>query len=70
MANKPRNRYLYFNVSMPQNAMIEVRKECFALGISKQEFFRALARDYFLRNHGKDIMLQKTERLNTEPKEQ
>jgi hypothetical protein len=55
---------------MPQNAMIEVRKECFALGISKQEFFRALARDYFLRNHGKDIMLQKTERLNTEPKEQ
>lgn len=65
MSVKPRNRYKYFNLSMPENAMIEVRKECFALGISKQEFFRALARDYFLRNKGMDIMLQKKESLNT-----
>jgi hypothetical protein len=49
---------------MPLSAMQEVRKECFALGISKQEFFRALTRDYFLRNHGKDIMLQKNERIH------
>jgi hypothetical protein len=64
MANKPRNRYLYFNLSMSANAMLEVRKECFALQISKQEFFRALTRDYFLRNKGIDIMLQKNERIH------
>jgi hypothetical protein len=64
MSTKPRTRYNYFNLSMPLSAMQEVRKECFALGISKQEFFRALTRDYFLRNHGKDIMLQKNERIH------
>ena len=65
MSTKPRNKYHYFNISMPQQVMIDVRKECFSLGISKQEFFRALVRDYFLRNYGRDIMLQKNERINT-----
>lgn len=64
MSTNPKRKYLYFNVSMPPSAMLDVRKECFALGISKQEFFRALTRDYFLRNHGRDIMLQKNERIH------
>ena len=43
--------------------MNEIRKECYILGISKQDFIRALCRDYFLRNHGRDITLQKNEKL-------
>jgi hypothetical protein len=29
MSTKPRNKYHYFNISMPQQVMIDVRKECF-----------------------------------------
>jgi len=43
--------------------MEEIRKECFQLQISKQDFMRALVRDYFLRNKGIDIYLQKKEKL-------
>lgn len=45
----------------------EVRKECFKLGISKQAFMRALVRDYFIRNHGIDLDLQRRERVAPAP---
>jgi len=59
-----KTKYHYFNIGLTQNFLSEIRKECYALGISKQDFIRALCRDYFLRNHGKDITLQKKEKLN------
>lgn len=58
-----KTKYHYFNIGLTQNFMNEIRKECYVLGISKQDFIRALCRDYFLRNHGRDITLQKNERL-------
>jgi hypothetical protein len=64
---KPRTRYYYFNLGMSRNFLLEINKECFNLGISKQDFVRALIRDYFLRNHGKDITLKTNERLKNFP---
>jgi hypothetical protein len=58
-----KTKYHYFNIGLTQNFMNEIRKECYILGISKQDFIRALCRDYFLRNHGRDITLQKNEKL-------
>jgi len=43
----------------------EVRKECFRLGISKQEFIRSLIKDYFLRVHGRDIIFESKENDDT-----
>jgi len=60
-----KTKYHYFNIGLTQNFMNEIRKECYILGISKQDFIRALCRDYFLRNHGRDITLQKNEKLRT-----
>jgi hypothetical protein len=55
---KARNRYYYFNLGMSKLMNEEIRKECFRLGISKQEFIRSLVKDYFLRIHGRDIVLE------------
>ena len=63
MATKPRTKYHYFGIGMTRNMMEEIRKECFQLQISKQDFMRALVRDYFLRNKGIDIFLQIKEKL-------
>ena len=59
-----KTKYYYFNIGLTQNFMTEIRKECYALGISKQDFIRALIKDYFLRNKGVDLTLQKREKLN------
>ena len=59
-----KTKYHYFNIGLTQNFMMEIRKECYALGISKQDFIRALIKDYFLRNKGMDLTLQKREKLN------
>ena len=59
-----KTKYHYFNIGLTQNFMTEIRKECYALGISKQDFIRALIKDYFLRNKGVDLTLQKREKLN------
>jgi len=40
----------------------EVRRECHRLGISKQEFVRSLVKDFFLRVHGRDIVLEGREK--------
>ena len=58
-----KTKYHYFNIGLTQNFMQEIRKECYALGISKQDFVRALFRDYFLRNKGIDLTLQTREKL-------
>lgn len=59
----PRNKYKQIHVSLPESAMTELRKECFSLRISQQEFLRSLLRDYFLRRKGIDIYLQTKETL-------
>jgi hypothetical protein len=61
---KPRNRYKQIHIALPDAAMLEMRKECFALRISQQEFMRSLLRDYFIRRKGIDIYLQTKENLN------
>jgi hypothetical protein len=61
---KPRNRYKQIHIALPDSAMLEMRKECFALRISQQEFIRSLLRDYFIRRKGIDIYLQTKENLN------
>lgn len=55
---KARNKYYYFNIGLTKVMNEEIRKECFRLGISKQTFVRSLISDYFLRIHGRDIILE------------
>jgi hypothetical protein len=55
---KARNKYFYFNIGLSKTMNEEVRKECFRLGISKQTLIRSLISDYFLRIHGRDIILE------------
>ena len=55
---KARNKYYYFNIGLTKMMNEEIRKECFRLGISKQSFVRSLISDYFLRIHGRDIILE------------
>lgn len=55
---KARNKYFYFNIGLSKTINEEVRKECFRLGISKQTFIRSLIIDYFLRIHGRDVVLE------------
>lgn len=55
---KARNKYFYFNIGLSKLMNEEVKKECFRLGISKQTFIRSLITDYFLRIHGRDIILE------------
>ena len=60
---KPKNKYKQIHIALPEQVMTELRKECFALRISQQEFMRSLLRDYFLRRKGMDIYLQTKETL-------
>lgn len=60
---KPRNKYKQIHIALPEQVMTELRKECFTLRISQQEFMRSLLRDYFLRRKGMDIYLQTKETL-------
>lgn len=62
-----KNRYQDFKVSLSMTMSNEMRRECFKLGISRQTFIRALIRDYFIRNHGIDIDLQRKERVVAAP---
>lgn len=59
-------RYKQIHLSIPETAMNEMRKECFNLRISQQEFMRSLIRDYFLRRKGMDIYLQTRETLKND----
>lgn len=59
-------KYKQIHLHLPDTAMIEMRKECFSLRISQQEFIRALIRDYFLRRKGMDIYLQVKETLRND----
>jgi hypothetical protein len=55
---KNRTKYYYFNIGLSKMMNDEIRKECFRLSISKQEFIRSLIKDYFLRIHGRDIVFE------------
>ena len=57
------NKYNQLSIHINDAMHNEVRKECFRLRISRQQFIRALIRDYFLRNHGMDLDLQREERI-------
>jgi hypothetical protein len=60
---KPRNKYKQIHIALPEQVMTELRKECFALRISQQEFMRSILRDYFPRRKGMDVYLQTKESL-------
>ena len=62
-----RGRYTQVKIYIPMLWGVEVTKECNRLGISKPRFIKALIRDYFLRVQGKDLELQREERLFTPP---
>jgi len=62
---KARSKYFYFNIGLKKFMNEEIRKECFRLGISKQEFIRSLIKDYFLRVHGRDIIFESKENDDT-----
>jgi len=55
---KARTKYHYFNIGLVKTMNEAVRRECFRLGISKQEFIRSLIKNYFLSVHGRDIVLE------------
>lgn len=55
---KNRVKYYYFNLGVNKVMNDEMRKECIRLGVTKQTFMRSLISDYFLRIHGKDIILE------------
>jgi hypothetical protein len=57
-----RTKYFYFNIGFSKSMNEEVRRECHRLGISKQEFVRSLVKDFFLRVHGRDIVLEGREK--------
>lgn len=60
-----RTKYFYFNIGFSKVMNEEVRRECHRLGISKQEFMRSLVKDFFLRVHGRDIVLEGREKSTT-----
>jgi len=53
-----KTKYHYFNIGLNAKMMLEIRKETHRLGISKQEFIRSLVKDYFIRFHGRDLILE------------
>lgn len=55
---KNRVKYYYFNLGVNKVMNDEMRKECMRLGVTKQTFMRSLISDYFLRIHGRDIILE------------
>lgn len=55
---KNRVKYYYFNLGVNKVMNDEMRKECIRLGVTKQTFMRSLISDYFLRIHGRDIILE------------
>ena len=55
---KKRVRYYHTNLSLSKLMHEEIEKESFKLGISKQTFMRSLVTDYFLRIHGRDVILE------------
>ena len=55
---KARNKYYYFNLGVNKTMNDEMRKECHRLGVTQQTFMRSLISDYFLRIHGRDIILE------------
>ena len=55
---KKRVRYYHTNLALSKLMHEEIEKESFKLGISKQTFMRSLIIDYFLRIHGRDIILE------------
>lgn len=56
-----KSKYYYFNVGLNQKMMMEIRKECLRLGISKQEFMRSLVKEYFIRYHGRDLTFEQSQ---------
>lgn len=54
----PRNRFIYFNLGLSKMMHHEMSVEAHRLGISKQAFMRSLIQDYFLRMHGRDVILE------------
>lgn len=62
-------KYKQIHIALPDTAMIELRKECFTLRISQQEFIRSLVRDYFLRRRGIDVYLGTKETLRNDNNE-
>jgi len=54
----PRNKFIYFNLGVSKMMHQEMSNEARRLGISKQTFMRSLIQDYFLRMHGKDVILE------------
>jgi len=55
---KKRVKYFHTNIALSKLMHEEIQKESFKLGISKQTFVRSLITDYFLRIHGRDIILE------------
>jgi len=55
---KQRVKYYHTNIGLSKLMHQELEKECYRLGISKQTFMRSLIADYFLRIHGRDIILE------------
>jgi hypothetical protein len=61
---KNSNKYQQLHIHISDHMAQAVRVECFNLRISRQNFIRALIRDYFIRNKGIDLDLQKSEPIN------
>ena len=55
---KKRVKYYHINVHLNRVMNQEIETESYRLSISKQDFIRSLISDYFLRIHGRDIILE------------
>ena len=53
--SKSYRRYNHFTMILPQFIADLVQKECFEMGVSKQEFIRQIVRVHLSKKYGKDV---------------
>ena len=59
--SKAYRKYTHFTMRFPDFLNDFIRKECYEMGVSKQEFIRAIVRSHLSKKYGKDVFLDLNE---------
>jgi hypothetical protein len=54
-------KYTHFTMRYPEFLNDLIRKECYEMGCSKQEFLRQITRSHLSKKYGKDVFLDLNE---------
>lgn len=55
--SKAYKKYTHFTMRFPDFLSDFIRKECYEMGVSKQEFIRQIVRSHLSKKYGKDVFL-------------